>query len=166
MITTTTIFIVLFLALSLQALITILQVKNYQKSLKDFSGKGIVGVGHTKGSIRPGQIILLKYDRNLDKVISCKIMRGRTVLARFKTVDDYNGMSLEEVRQVALDLDQKAFKRRRKKHPYDPQELTKKKHALIQAVENIDNRLSQPEREIKISRKKGKTVGLSELSDS
>lgn len=166
MISTTTIFIILFLALSLQAFITILQVKNYRQSLKDLSGKGIVGVGHTKGFIRPGEIILLKYDRKLDKVINCRVMKGRTVLARFKSVDDYNDMSLEEIRKVALELDQKVFKRRRKKHPYDPEELTKKKHALIQAIENIDHRLSQPDREIKVTRKKGETVGLSEISDS
>lgn len=161
----TMVFVVLFLALSLQAVVSLLQVRNYRRNLSDLSGNGIVGVGHTKGVIRPGQIVLLKYDREKDRVVGCKKMSGLTVLARFKTEEAYIGMTLEEVREEALRLDNQRFKRRRKKHPYDPEEITKKKDALIQAIEAIDRRIIQERRDkkegkvekIRVSRPKDNT---------
>lgn len=161
----TMVFVVLFFALSVQAGVSLLQVRNYRRNLSDLSGNGIVGVGHTKGVIRPGQIVLLKYDRKNDRVTDCKKMSGLTVLARFKTVDTYNGMTLEEVREEALKLDEQRFRRRRKKHPYDPEEITKKKDALIQAIEAIDRRIISDRRKkkegkvekIRVSRPKDKT---------
>lgn len=155
---TTLVFVILFASISLQALISMLQVKNYRSNLKEINGNGIVGVGHTKGYIRSGQIILLKYNQDLDRVIDCRIMEGLTVLARFKRIDDYNGLTLAEIRNIALDLDQKAFKRRRKRHPYNAKEITKKKHALIQAVEAIERRIESSKKVIKVSYKKDRQL--------
>ncbi len=139
----TVLFLIFFLAMSLQMFITIFQAKDYKRNLNKFAGKGIVGVGHTKGVLRPGQIVMLLYDQNDDRIKSSLIMRGRTVFARFKEDPTFDGMTLDEIRKIAIEEDQKFFKRHRKKHPYDPEEITKKKHSLIQAVEAIDRRIKQ-----------------------
>lgn len=142
-ITSTTFFSLAFLAMCAQMLIAYVQAKDFKKTLGSMKKGGITGVGHTKGVIRPGQIIILHFDKVNGVIDQCRIMRGLTIFARFKEDNSYDGMTLDEVRELGIELDAKAFKRRRKKHPYDPEELTKKKHALIQAVEAIDRRIEQ-----------------------
>lgn len=151
----TEIFIIFFFMLSLQSLITIFQVKNFRKNLREFSGNGIVGVGHNQGILKPGSIVLLNYDQKEDQIIGCRVMKGRTVFARFKNQSNFEGLTLDEIRTEALKIDAVTFKRRRKKHPYDPNELSKKKHPLIQAVEAIERRVQQEsETKIKVIRNK------------
>ena len=147
------IFLAALIMMTLQMFLGLIQVKAYKKAMNSLRGTGIVALGHTKGNlIKMGQIIVLSYKRSEDKVVACKIMKGITIFARFKNIDKYNGFSLEELRSVALNQDSKEFKRRRKKHPYDPKEITKKKGALIQVVEAIDDRI------VKDDKKKGKTT--------
>ena len=52
------------------------------------------------------------------------------------------GMSLSDLKSIGLEEDAWEFRRRRRKHPYNPEEMTKKKGALIQAVEAIEKRLA------------------------
>ncbi|MGL4607771.1 MAG: transcriptional regulator GutM [Eubacteriaceae bacterium] len=136
-------FLFVFLLMAIQMLLSLLQVKQYKKALNGMRGSGILGIGHTKGNIKEGQILILSYDPRKDEVVSCKQMKGITIFATFKEVEVYKGQSLEAVRKIGIELDQKEFKRRRKKHPYDPKELTKKKGALIQAVEAIKTQIQR-----------------------
>ncbi|MEG1431328.1 transcriptional regulator GutM [Eubacterium sp.] len=137
-------FLVVFGLMALQMFLGLIQVRAYKNAMNALRGTGIVGLGHTKGSLaKKGQVIVLSYKRRSDQVVACKVMRGVTIFARFKDVSDYNGMGLEALRTLAIAQDQKEFKHRRKKHPYDPEEYSKKKGALIQAVEAIDGRIAR-----------------------
>jgi glucitol operon activator protein len=68
-------------------------------------------------------------------------MRGYTVFAHFIEVPEYSGLGLDEIRKIGIEKDAAEMKWYRKRHPYDPAVLSKKKGALIQAVEAIDLRL-------------------------
>jgi len=141
-------FLLIILLMSLQLGMGIIQVKRYQKELRSLSGTGTVGLGHTKGGLKPGQIVIISYKANEDRVVAFRRMRGITIFAGFKTDDKMIGLSLEALRQQALQEDAKEFARRRKKHPYNPKDVTKKKGAVIQAVEAIESRLASEKRKL------------------
>lgn len=134
-------FLILFVVMVLQALLTVMQARRYQKTLKQVLGTGLLGVGQRKGGVKSGEILILSYDRQTGRVVQCKSMRGYTIFARFKDIPEYIGLSLAEIRQIGVELDAVQMKRYRKKHPYDPSALSKKKGALIQAVEAIELRM-------------------------
>jgi glucitol operon activator protein len=120
-----------------------LQVRQYQRAVKKWLGKGILGMGQRRGILRPGELLILVYNPREDKSVSVQSMRGYTVFARFEEVKALAGLSLEELRRVGIEKDAKEMKWRRKRHPYDPGELSKKKGALIQAVEAVDGYLKK-----------------------
>jgi glucitol operon activator protein len=117
------------------------QVRHYQKTVKKWLGKGILGIGQRRGRLTPGEILILIYDKNEDRVVSAQSMRGYTVFAHFTEVPEYSGLGLDEIRKIGIERDAVEMKWYRKRHPYDPAVLSKKKGALIQAVEAIDMRL-------------------------
>jgi glucitol operon activator protein len=119
-------------------ILSFFQVRRYQQAIKKWRGKGILGIGQQKGLLKPGEILILVYSRAEDKVVSVQSMKGYTIFAAFREVKDYGGLSLDELRAAGLEADAKEFRGYRKKHPYNPTELTKKKGALIQAVEAVD----------------------------
>ena len=124
------------------------QVRHYQRTLNKWRGKGILGVGQKKGGLKPGEILILVYNRLEDRAVSVLSMKGYTTFANFRELKEYSGLSLEKLRLLGIEKDAKDLKGYRKKHPYDPNELTKKKGALIQAVEAVDRYLkTQKERE-------------------
>lgn len=135
-------FLLVFALMSLQMFFSMFQVKRYKKEMNRMRGTGIVGIGHTKGGMKMGQILLVSYSRRDDRVVACKAMRGMTIFASFKTREDLVGMSLSDLKALALQEDAKEFSHRRKKHPYDADEYSKKKGALIQAVEAIEGRMA------------------------
>jgi glucitol operon activator protein len=116
-----------------------LQVRQYQKTVKKLvGGKATLGVGQRKGVIGPGELLILAYDRDQDQVLSVRAMKGITVFARFKEIPEYRGLSLEAIRRIGIEKDGVDLKIYRRRHPYDPAVLSKKKGALIQAVEALD----------------------------
>lgn len=117
------------------------QVRHYQKAVKKWLGKGLLGIGQRRGILIPGEIIILVYDKTGDRVVSVQSMRGYTVFAHFVEVPKYTGLCLDEIRKIGIEKDAVEMKFRRRRHPYDPAVLSKKKGALIQAVEAIDLRL-------------------------
>lgn len=134
------VFLAIFALMAIQMLLSFVQVRHYQKTVKRMIGSGVIGVGQRKNALRPGEILILSYDRKEDKVVSCKSMKGYTIFAKFKDIPAYAGMSLVQIRKVGIELDAKEMRRYRKRHPYDATKLSKKKGALIQAVEAIDLR--------------------------
>lgn len=136
-------FLIVFAMMALQMVLSLFQIKRYQKELNRLRGTGIIGIGHTKGSVKLGQILIVSYNQKKDTVVFCQRMRGITIFAGFKPVDNLVGKSLGALKNIALEEDSKEFKGRRKKHPYDKNEMTKKKGALIQAVEAIEKRMAQ-----------------------
>ena len=117
------------------------QVRRYQKTVKKWLGKGILGIGQRRGILKPGELLILVYDRLQNRAVCVQSMRGYTVFAGFREIKDYAGLSLEELRSIGIEKDAQEMKRYRKKHPYDPLILSKKKGALIQAVEAVDRHL-------------------------
>ena len=117
------------------------QVRQYQKAVRKWRGKGILGMGQRRGFLRPGELLILVYDRREDRAVSVQSMRGYTIFTRFEERSRYIGLALDELRRLGIEQDAADMKWRRRRHPYDPAELTKKKGALIQAVEAVERYL-------------------------
>lgn len=141
MISSFTFFTIAFGMICIQMLVSIIQVREIQKTQNGFRGTGIIGMGHNRTLIRPGIMLYVFYNPSTDTVQSVKIMKGYTNFAKFKEHPEYVGMNLTELREKALEEDYAFFKRRRKRHPYNPDDTFKKKGALIQAVEKIEAKL-------------------------
>lgn len=133
--------------MALQMLLSFIQVKRYQNAVREMMGKAILGIGHRKGVIKSGEILLLAYNREKDRVVRCRSMRGLTIFASFKDRPEFAGMSLNDARLAGLKLDAREMGCYRRRHPYDPNTLSKKKGALIQAVEAIELRLKREKAE-------------------
>ena len=134
-------FLAVFALIALQMLLGLVQVRRYQHAVRQMRGSGLLGIGQRRGVLRGGEILILSYDRSSDRVVACMSMKGYTIFAGFEKRPSYIGMTLDEVREAGLSLDAREFRRYRKRHPYDPKVLSKKKGALIQAVEAIDLRI-------------------------
>ena len=141
------VFVVIFALISLQMLMGLIQVLHYQRTLKKWRGKGLLGIGQKKGGFKPGEILILVYNRNDDRATSVQRMKGYTIFANFREIKEYTGLSLEELRHIGIEKDAKEFKRYRKKHPYNSAVLSKKKGALIQAVEAVDRYMRNQDEE-------------------
>ena len=130
----TTLFFIIFILMSVQMLFGVVHLRMYQKTVKSMVGTGILGIGQYKSWLKGGEILILSYNPREDKVVACKSLKGYTIFAKFKDLNQYVGMTLSEVRHQGIKLEEK----RRKGKPYDPHVLSKKKNPLIQAIEAID----------------------------
>ncbi|MEG1431992.1 MULTISPECIES: transcriptional regulator GutM [Eubacterium] len=131
-----------------QNIMTYLQYKAFQKNGKAMQKTGrIIGVGVRKGGFKPGggAIVILAWSPATDRVVECRRLKGIAFWNTFKTVTDYDGMTLDDVRRQGIEEDRAVNKRLREKEPYSPKLADKhrKKGALIQAVEAIDMRLAK-----------------------
>lgn len=135
---TTQFFFFVLVLFCLQMIFTLLQLKQFQAVIKKFEGSGIIGVGHRKGIIKSGEILVLSYNLESNKVVACESLTGITIFSKFKKIESYIGLTLVEIREIGLELDMVEFKRHRKTNPYNKDERTKKKGALIQAVDSIE----------------------------
>ena len=113
------------------------QVRQYQKMIRKWLGKGILGVGQRRGLFSPGEILILVYNPREDAAITVQSMRGFSIFVRFEEVLDCAGLSLEELRRRGLEADRRDMGLWRIFFRYKPQKLSKQKGALIQAVEAV-----------------------------
>lgn len=134
------IFLAIFALMAIQMLLSFVQVRHYQRTVKRMLGSGVIGVGQRKSGLRQGEILILSYDRKMDQVVACKSMKGYTIFAQFKDIPGCVGLTLDQIRKIGIELDAKELRRYRKRHPYNAMVLSKKKGALIQAVEALDLR--------------------------
>lgn len=75
------------------------QMRHYTDVMKGISTKyndGFVGAGHVRGRFGRGAIVLLVVDREL-KVRRYLQMSGRTVFAKFKRHEEFEGLHISEV---------------------------------------------------------------------
>ena len=134
--------LVIFTLMSLQNILGyFLQIRQYQKMIRKWLGKGILGIGQRRGLFTPGEILILVYNSKEDAAISVQSMRGYSVFVRFKEKPDYTGLSLEELRRRGLEEDRRDLKLWRIIFDYNPEKNSKRKGALIQAVEGIEKYL-------------------------
>ncbi|TWT28256.1 transcriptional regulator GutM [Planomicrobium sp. CPCC 101110] len=108
----------------LQLLLTRVQMKNYQETIKKLSNRpsGFLGVGIKKQKLGIGAIAILVTDTN-GRVVESQIMKGVTVFSRFQPFVQWNGMALEEIRA------------RLQEEPLDA--------AFVMAIEQIENQMEK-----------------------
>lgn len=99
--TKTNILIIIFVMISLQAILTYFQIKDYNKVVKKLKKMGKLGIGNVKGKISKGVVVLLCANENT--IVKISKMEGMSVFARFKDTDEFNGMNIEELEKLAND---------------------------------------------------------------
>lgn len=94
-------FIVLFAAVwLLQILLTKIQMKNYQETIKKLSNRpsGYLGVGIQKQKLGIGAIAILVTDTE-GRIVESQVMEGVTVFSSFQASAKFDGLLLEEARK-------------------------------------------------------------------
>ena len=91
-----TIFLILFCMVTLQGILTYFQIKNYNKTIIDLKKLGKVGIGNIRGKLSKGIVVLLCVNEKNETVKILK-MEGISVFARFKEVNKYTGVTLNEL---------------------------------------------------------------------
>ena len=135
--------LVIFTLLSLQNILGyFFQIRQYQKMIRKWLGKGILGIGQRRGLFMPGEIIILVYDTKANAAITVQSMRGYSIFVRFKEKLDYSGLSLEELRRLGLEADHRDLRMWRIFFRFKPQKLSRQKGALIQAVEAVTKKIA------------------------
>lgn len=106
-------FIALFAGIwILQILMTKVQLKNYQATLKKMSNRpsGYLGVGIQKQKMGIGVIAIVVTDEE-GSLIESQLMKGVTVFSRFEAFPKYNGLDIESLKEkLDEDTDGQAFK--------------------------------------------------------
>ncbi|WP_196593829.1 transcriptional regulator GutM [Pectinatus sottacetonis] len=95
---------ILFLAFVLyvvQCFFMYLQMKHFKSIVKDFMTKGHVGIGERKSKFSAGNVVVLVSDDN-GMILEAKQMKGRTLLARFKSMGVWKGKNINFLKQTAL----------------------------------------------------------------
>ena len=111
--------------------------------VRKWLGKGILGVGQRHGLFMPGEICILVYNQREDRVITVESMRGYSIFVHFTEKPEYAGLSLKELRLIGLKKDRKDMGLWRIIFPYNPQKPSKRKGALIQAIEAVEKHLAK-----------------------
>jgi glucitol operon activator protein len=136
--------LVVFAILALQNMLGyFFQIRQYQKMIRKWLGKGIVGVGQRRGLFMPGEICIVAYSPGEDKVLCVESMRGYSIFVRFKEKSELAGLGLEELRAAALKADARDLGLWRIIFRYKAQKVTKRKGALLQAVEGVEKRVEK-----------------------
>jgi glucitol operon activator protein len=136
--------LVVFALLSLQNILGyFFQIRQYQKILRKWLGKGILGIGQRRGLFTPGEICILVYNLKENTVITVQSMRGFSVFARFKEKQEYSGLSLQELHRLGMEADRKDMGLWRILFRYEAGTNSKRKGALIQAVEAIEKDMAK-----------------------
>ncbi len=106
-------FIVIFAGIwILQILMTKVQLKNYQATIKKMSNRpsGYLGVGIQKQKFGIGTIAILVTDEQ-GTLIESQLMKGVTVFSRFEAFTKYNGQHIETLKEKLInDSDGQALK--------------------------------------------------------
>jgi glucitol operon activator protein len=134
--------LVIFTLISLQNILGyFFQIREYQKTIRKWLGKGILGVGQRRGLFVPGEILILVYNPHDNSVITVQSMRGFSIFVRFEEKLEYAGLSLEELRLKGLEEDRRDLRLWRFFFHYKTGVPSKRKGSLIQAVEAVEKHL-------------------------
>ena len=100
---------ILFVALLLyilQGILTYFQIKNYRRTVSELKMKGFIGVGTKKKKLGAGNIVILVSDES-GKILEGQLMRGITVLARFRQLKDVSGLGIRTLKEKITNEDAK-----------------------------------------------------------
>ncbi|SHJ47728.1 transcriptional regulator GutM [Propionispora hippei] len=117
----------LFVMYSLQMLLTYFQIKNLRKTLAESRQKGLVGMGSKKRKLTAGNIVVLVTDEAGD-VVEGRMMKGFSVLARFKELPGVKGCNVARLKERVLAEPDK-----------------KRDVAMLEAIEQIERQLNKAE---------------------
>lgn len=99
------IVIVIGLAWLLQIGLGFLQLRDFNKNFKELRQKGRVVIGKNRGRVKKGSVILIAIDDDCC-IFESRIMKGITILARFKAMEILNGENLHSINtNILKDLD-------------------------------------------------------------
>lgn len=121
--------LIVFGLIFVQGLFTFVQIKSYNKKIRELKAYGMVGIGVKKGRITPGNIVLLAVD-NGGTVVRFEKMKGISVFARFKEVKGMTGLHIAELKEMT-----------KKNLKYNKKGIAKP-DPLLQAIEGLENRLA------------------------
>ncbi|HDK7176252.1 TPA: transcriptional regulator GutM [Clostridium botulinum] len=100
------IVIVIGLAWLLQTALGFLQFKNFNKNFRELRQKGRVVIGKNRGRVKRGSVILIAIDDNCS-ILESRIMKGITILARFKSMEILDNQNLHSINpNILKNLDQ------------------------------------------------------------
>ena len=94
-------FIIVFAGVwLLQIMMTKVQLRNYQATIKKMSNRpsGYLGVGIQKQKMGIGVIAILVTDKD-GVVVESQLMRGVTVFSRFEPYGEYDGLHIEPLKE-------------------------------------------------------------------
>lgn len=94
-------FIIVFAGVwLLQIMMTKVQLRNYQATIKKMSNRpsGYLGVGIQKQKMGIGVIAIVVTD-NDGVVVESQLMRGVTVFSRFEPYTEYDGLHIEALKE-------------------------------------------------------------------
>lgn len=75
-----------------------LQVRQYQRVIRKWLGRGVLGIGQRRGIFAFGELLVLVYNAHEKKVVTVQSLQGFSIFARFTEIPAYTGLSLEELR--------------------------------------------------------------------
>ena len=85
--------IVMIGAYLLQAFLGYRQIKHFTRTYTVMKKKGRVAIGRRSGKFKAGTIVMFAIDQNA-QIIEAKKIQGTTVLAKFKTLPEFEGYKL------------------------------------------------------------------------
>jgi len=121
--------LIVFAMIFVQGIFTFIQIKNYNSKIREMKQYGMVGIGMRKGRITPGRIILLAVDKE-GTIVRCESMKGFSVFARFREVNELAGIKIGELKEKT-----------KQNLKYDRKGVAKP-DPLLQAIERLEARLA------------------------
>ncbi len=119
-----------------QTVLGLWQFKRFHRRVKELRQNGRVAIGKAKGKFLAGAVVLLCIDEN-NRIYHGEVMKGRTVFADFRMMDQLNGKILTQLSEedcIGLDSQIQAsvldarrgfeeYLKSRKNHPVTEKEI-------------------------------------------
>ncbi len=90
--------LIAFLFYVLQMILTYFQVKDFRSNVDELRKKGFIGIGSKKRKLSAGTIVIL-VSNEFGDIIEGRMMKGFSILARFKNLKDLNGFNVGELKE-------------------------------------------------------------------
>ncbi|SFL47882.1 transcriptional regulator GutM [Pelosinus propionicus] len=90
--------LIAFLFYVLQMILTYFQVKDFRSNVDELRKKGVIGIGSKKRKLSAGTIVIL-VSNEVGDIIEGRMMKGFSILARFKNFKEVNGCSISQLKE-------------------------------------------------------------------
>ncbi len=94
-------FILAFTFYVLQMILTYFQLKNFQQNIAELKKIGIIGIGSKKRKLSAGTITIL-VSNEFGEIIEGRIMQGFSILARFRKLNEVDGLTVTNLKEKVL----------------------------------------------------------------